>query len=538
MGLDPPIDITATQRKIILELLQRYLPDTVVWAYGSRVKWSSRPASDLDLVAFAKPEQSGQVGLLKDSFEESELPFCVDLFVWSEIPDFFREQIQAGHVVLVNYKKKTVPKGWRQTRLGKIVRLVSGSTPSKQQLSYWNGSIPWVSAKDMKRFRLDDTEDHITFQASSDGAKMADAGTVLMLVRGMTLLNDLPLCVIQRPMTFNQDIKALVPNPEVTPEFLPYLLLGNKKRFLSLVDLAGHGTGRLNSEQVLALDILLPPLEEQRDIGRILFALDDKIELNRRVNETLEAMARALFKDWFVDFGPVRSKLEGRSTGLPRHVWDLFPSKLVDSELGKIPEGWKASTAAELSKLNSETWTRATLPSKINYVNLSNTKRGRIEFVKPYRALKAPSRAKRILRVGDTIVGTVRPGNGSYAIVSETDLTGSTGFAVLRPNSTEYAEFIYLAVTAVSNIGTLAHIADGAAYPAVRPEVVSATPLVIPDCRVLAQFSSIASALFRRIAHSERESRTISSIRDTLLPKLISGEIRVREAEKLIESVA
>jgi type I restriction enzyme S subunit len=135
---------------------------------------------------------------------------------------------------------------WVDTTLGGVTEFLSGGTPSKSHAEYWGGSIPWVSAKDMKRFRIDDTEDHVT-EAGVDATKLIPAGTVLLLARGMTLLNDVPICVAHQPMTFNQDVKALRPKPHLASEYLPYLLLGNKQRLQSLVDLAGHGTGRLNS---------------------------------------------------------------------------------------------------------------------------------------------------------------------------------------------------------------------------------------------------------------------------------------------------
>ena len=121
----------------------------------------------------------------------------------------------------------------------------------------------------------------------------------------------------------------------------------------------------------------------------------------------------------------------------------------------------------------------------------------------------------------------MRPGNGSYAFISEDDLTGSTGFAVLRPLRTEYAEFVYLAATAAENIEALSHVADGAAYPAVRPEVVAAAQVVQPGHQVFAAFSKSVSPLLAKIAQNERESRTLAHIRDILLPKLINGEVRV-----------
>ncbi|MGH8533049.1 MAG: restriction endonuclease subunit S, partial [Gammaproteobacteria bacterium] len=309
------------------------------------------------------------------------------------------------------------------------------------------------------------------------------------------------------------------------------------------------------------IEIPIPPLPEQRAIAHILGTLDDKIELNRRMNETLEAMARALFKSWFVDFDPVRAKQpknvgwvspSGRNPSdkadgglrdyaanppyeLPPHIADLFPARLVDTELGQIPEGWEVRTLADFSSLNPETWTTETRPAVINYVDLSNTKWGRIEAVVAYAQQDAPSRAPRVLRPRDTIVGTVRPGNGSYAFISEDGLTGSTGFAVLRPLRSEYAEFVYFAATAEESIEALSHLADGGAYPTVRAEVVAGTQVIRPGDDVLRGFSRVAGPLVAKMAENERESRTLAALRDTLLPKLIAGELRVPHAVELID---
>jgi len=329
----------------------------------------------------------------------------------------------------------------------------------------------------------------------------------------------------------------------VHPDFLGFVLQSPDFRTRVETHAVGTAIMNLSRERILGFSLKLPPPAEQRAIAHILGTLDDKIELNRRMSETLEAMARALFKAWFVDFEPVRAKMEGRwqrgqsLPGLPAHLYDLFPDRLVDSELGEIPEEWEVGTLADLSTLNPEVWTQETRPAQINYVDLSNTEWGRIEAVTSYEATDAPSRAQRVLRPGDTIVGTVRPGNGSYAFISEPGLTGSTGFAVLRPRTADYAEFVYLAATAADNIETLAHLADGAAYPAVRPQVVAATLIVRPPDEVLARFSRAAGLMLAKIAQNERESRTLAALRDALLPKLIRGEIRVKDAERFLEEM-
>ncbi|CAI07591.1 restriction modification system specificity subunit [Aromatoleum aromaticum EbN1] len=166
---------------------------------------------------------------------------------------------------------------WEPTTLDGLVDLQSGGTPSKINLAFWNGSIPWVSAKDMKRLFLDDAEDHISAAAVDDGAKLVPAGTVLMLTRGMTLLKNVPICVLRREMSFNQDVKALLPKGETTGLFVALLLLGNKQRLLRMVDIAGHGTGKLNTDELKALKLAAPKPAEQQRIADFLSSLDAQI---------------------------------------------------------------------------------------------------------------------------------------------------------------------------------------------------------------------------------------------------------------------
>ena len=286
--------------------------------------------------------------------------------------------------------------------------------------------------------------------------------------------------------------------------------------------------------------IPLPPLSEQRAIAHVLGILEDKTELNRRMNETLEEMARALFKSWFVHFAPVRAKMEGRwqhgesLPGLPTDLYDRFPNRLVPSEFGELPDGWEVKDLGELAELNPQSWSQANSPEHVEYVDLANTKWGVIETTQRFLWKDAPSRARRILRSGDTIIGTVRPGNGSYALIGSDGLTGSTGFAVLRPLRPHLRELVYLSATAPDNIERLAHRADGAAYPAVRPEVVSENRVAFPtiDTTILDWFSTAIGSILDKMESSKADSRSLADQRDALLPKLVSGEVRVRDLER------
>ena len=283
------------------------------------------------------------------------------------------------------------------------------------------------------------------------------------------------------------------------------------------------------------LSVPLPDRPTQEAIGDLYFALCEKIELNRRMNETLEAMARAIFKDWFVDFGPTRAKAEGHAPYLAPKHWELFPDALDEEDK---PEGWSFTPLTALAEVNPESWSKRNTPEEVEYVDLASTKWGTIEATQRFRWQDAPSRAKRILRPGDTIVGMVRPGNGSFAFVGDSGLTGSTGFAVLRPRQSRYTELLFLSATAPENIERLANLADGAAYPAVRPEIVGATEVAFCGDAVATSFSTLVSPILDRMEFNKRENHTLTRTRYLLLPKLMSGEIRVREAENAVEAVA
>jgi len=241
---------------------------------------------------------------------------------------------------------------WRETKLGDVAEFISGGTPSKARPDYWGGTIPWVSAREMKRFVLEDTEDHVTEEGIASGTRLVEAGTVLLLTRGMTLLNDIPISVAGRLMTFNQDVKAVRPKPGLREEFLPYLLIGNKGRLLNMVDLAGHGTGRLNTDELKTLTIRLPPESLQLAIATVLRNLDETINANLQASATLEALAETLFRAWFVNFQPLRVNGD-RPAEVPSSIDSLFPNSFYDSPIGPIPEGWEITSLDEVAEFRN-----------------------------------------------------------------------------------------------------------------------------------------------------------------------------------------
>ena len=344
--------------------------------------------------------------------------------------------------------------------------------------------------------------------------------------------DDLKCCLGQRMVLLRPSLDVC------SGKYLLYALQSRQvQNEIKSHDGTGSTVSNLRIPVLKNLSIPTPSLDNQKVVAHILGTLDDKIELNRRSTETLEDIAKALFKSWFVDFDPVRAKAEGRPTGLPDEISELFPDSFEESELGEIPGGWRSGDLNDLADLNPESWSAKNHPSELIYVDLSGTKNGKIEETVVYEWSDAPSRARRVLKEGDTIVGTVRPGNRSFSLIQRVGLTGSTGFAVIRPKQLFNASFLYVASTSDESIDRLAHLADGGAYPAVRPDVVMETPINIPSEPVQMLFGELTDSLFRKISANEQESVVLGQLRDALLPRLISGELRVPDAEKMLEEV-
>jgi len=292
----------------------------------------------------------------------------------------------------------------------------------------------------------------------------------------------------------------------------------------------GSSVPLINLSILRSLPLPLPPLSEQRAIAHVLGTLDDKIELNRRMNQTLEAMAQALFKSWFVDFDPVRAKAEGRRpAGMDEEMAAMFPDEFEESELGEIPKGWKVSKLGEVVAINEHNITQDYSYQNIDYIDISSVNVGRLEATTNYELKDAPSRAKRLVSHGDTIWSCVRPNRKSFLYIHQPspNLVVSTGFVVLTPKAVTPC-YLYAWVTTDLFVEYLSYNADGSAYPAIRPDRFAYSDILLPSIQLLKQFEQQVRPIRDRIAHNERESINLATIRDLLLPKLLSGEIRVK----------
>ena len=293
----------------------------------------------------------------------------------------------------------------------------------------------------------------------------------------------------------------------------------------------------LNTGILSACPFLEPPIAEQRAIAHILGTLDYKIELNLRMSETLEQIARALFTSWFVDFDPVRAKMEGRDPGLPREIADLFPDRLVDSELGAMPEGWEVGEIGRAvdhlrGQLNPESFP----DTQFLHFSLPAYDEGRW----PKEELGATIKSSKFLvEPGVILLSKLNPEiervwlpdapRGRQSICS-------TEFLVLRPKTPHSSTFVYcLCRSPLFRTGILSLVTGTSkSHQRAQPGAILALPTVFPSEEIAKKFSETAEPWLQRSAVCQRETRTLLGLRDTLLPQLISGELRVPDAERLL----
>ena len=536
MGLDQAIDITAEQRKIVLALLERHLQNTTAWVYGSRAKWTARPQSDLDLVVFATPEQNGQVGELREAFEESNIPFRVDLFVWDAVPAQFRKHIKRDHVVLE--EKIELGKegdGWVSLRLGDVcTKIGSGATPRGGKEVYLeDGPCTLIRSQNVYNHRFNHGGLAFISEQQATALNNVEVFTddVLLNITGDSVARACQVEADVLPARVNQHVAIIRPDSrKLSARFLSYFLVSPNTQTM-LLSWAGSGGTRnaLTKDMIESFEILAPAdVDEQRAIAHILGTMDDNIELNRRMNETLEAMARALFKSWFVDFDPVRAKMAGRDTGLPKHLADLFPDRLVESELGEIPEGWEVKPLDEIAVFQNGLALQKHRPQ-------TNEERLPVVKIAQLRSGKTDSgewstsniRPECIINDGDVVFSW----SGSLMVTVWCSGRAALNQHLFKVTSTRFPKWFFLHNVRF-HLADFQTIAAGKATTMghIKRHHLSDAVCTVPDGRLLAAVDGPLSAIFERSLSANIQSRILAGLRDTLLPKLISGELRVESA--------
>jgi type I restriction enzyme S subunit len=386
--------------------------------------------------------------------------------------------------------------------LGQLVRFASGGTPSREDPRFWNGDIPWLSAKDLKKFRLNDSIEKVTREGLNNGTRLIEAGSVLILVRGMTLLKDVPVGVTERAVAFNQDLKALIPNGEVDGHYLGFYLAANKFRLLPLVDRASHGAGRLPSDLLQSFEIELPGIGEQRKIADILLTWDRAIE---RADLRVAAESRLMS-------GMLGQLLMGR--------------KSLDEFRCQEWESVKLGDVIFESKLRS-----GSVPvEKDLYIGAKAD--GMVPMCKRIRGESA--RRCKVVRKGWFIYDPMRLGAGSIAKWSgAVSALASPDYIVFRCDESRLdPEFL--------NHYRLSYqwtqFVDGAGSGSVRVRIsfsdLAALKLALPPLEEQRRIAAILNACDRELDLLRRRLAALKRQKRGLMQKLLTGQIRVK-AENL-----
>ena len=443
-----------------------------------------------------------------------------------------KENGQSGGIYGKQNMMFDFPDGWQLRSIEDSMKAIidyRGKTPRKTLFG-----IPLITAKIVKGGRIMTPNEFID-SADYDlwmRRGMPEPGDVVMTTEA-------PLGEVAqldgRKVALAQRLITLRGKPDLIDN--TYLKFAMQSAFVQN-QLQARSTGTtvlgIRQKELKNVEIPLPPLDEQNRIAHILGTLDDKIELNRQMNETLEAIAQTIFKSWFVDFDPVRAKMEGRITaGMDAATATLFPSAFQDSLLGKIPKGWEVGTLGGIAENVRQSVKASEINSDECYIGLEHMPRRSIALSEWQTADGLGSNKYRF-RKGEILFGKLRP---YFHKVGVTPLDGvcSTDILVIQPIDSEWFGIVLGFVSSDEFIAYTNAYSAGTRMPRTNWKDMSKYEIVLPQVEVSQKYTEFIRPLIERIIENIHQSRTLSQIRDTLLPKLLSGEIRVDNIDKRLE---
>lgn len=398
-------------------------------------------------------------------------------------------------------------------KLSDILTLVGGGTPKTSNPQFWGGDIPWLSVVD---FNNDNRYVHTTEKTiTEDGVqnsstKILPQGALILSARGTVGA----LAQLAKPMAFNQSCYGIVAKECTTNDFLYYLL----KNIVHDLQAKGHGSvfNTITRDTFDTIEIELPPLDEQKRIAEFLGAFDDKIELLQKQNKTLEEMAKATFKSWFVDFDVVKAKQRGdakadimRAYHLTDQLYDLFPSSFEDSPLGPIPLGWEVKTLGDFFpvKTGKKDANVAGKTGKFPFFSCSQS----ILYTNEY---SFDASALLLAGNGDFNLKWYR---GKFEAYQRT--------YVLIPFHSQDLSYLYYAMLFFLNDITLG--SQGSVIKFITKGMIENYSLTIPNQPLWGAITSYFEEFIDKIELNKKQIQTLTELRDSLLPRLISGKIRV-----------
>lgn len=531
----PLIDIRPDHWEIVRGILKKHVPQYTVWAFGSRATWKAKEFSDLDLAIITdQPLPLSISASLSEDFSESDLPYKVDVVDWATTSESFRKIIERDKVeVQEGCKGSGVASKWADARFGGLVRFVSEKSQAKDA-----DINTYVSTENMLA----------NFGGIAAASALPLTGSVTKFKAGDTLFSNIrtyfkKVWQARFDGHCSNDVLVLrTKNSDVLlPDYLHQICRWETFTELSVRTSKGAKMPRGDKDALADFKFQLPPPLEQHAIAHILGVLDDKIELNRKKNETLEAMARTLFKAWFVDFEPVRAKMEGRwkrsqsLPGLPAHLYDIFPDRLIESELGEIPEGWEMRSLNTIANyLNGLALQK--FPPESEGEFLPVIKIAQLRAGNTNGADKASLRIKPeyVVVDGDVLFSW----SGSLEVEVWNGGRGALNQHLFKVTSDKVPKWFYFFATR-HHLQGFREIAAGKATTMghIQRKHLTDARIAVASPEDMAKFDVAIAPLFDQLVRNAQQTRSLAQLRDALLPKLISGELRVPVAELLIGGV-
>ena len=544
------IDLNPTCMATVERILSEHVPECEVRAFGSRAAWTAKDYSDLDLAVVGDgPLHWRTLGRLKDAFEESRLPMRVDLLDWHAISESFRDVIELDYVVVQKGAKQTTggvaardwlyhphfPDDWDRRPLYSLAQWVNGLAFRNIQFS--PTGKPVIKIAEIKGGISGQTK--FTHQRFDESVRIRP-GDLLFSWSGQPETSIDAFWWHGPEGWLNQHIFRVTTDSDVDTPFLYYLLRYLKPSFVGIArNKQTTGLGHVTKHDLENIDVALPPLSEQRAIAHVLGTLGDKIELNRRMNEMLEAMARALFKSWFVDFDPVRAKMEGRwrrgesLPGLPAEHYDLFPDRLVDSELGEIPEGWEVRALGDVAKQRRSGVRPEEIDAESPYIALEHMPKRCIALAQWGNADGLAS-GKFKVEQGDILFGKLRPYFHKVG-VAPLDGVCSTDIVVVQPKSNLWSGFVLGHTSSAEFVEYTDATSTGTRMPRTNWADMARYKVTLPSIEVSKAFTGLVDPCVNRIVSAIHESHSLAVQRDALLPGLMSGEVSARNHSVMLQ---
>ena len=539
------LDMRDDHLKIVQGILKKYVPAREVWAFGSRAKWLAKEYSDLDLCILGEaPLSFKTLGLMEEAFDESDLPYKVDVVDWATTSELFRRIIEKDKVVVQSPEKGARGNWgteWSLVPIGEVAQLFDGphATPKKTL----EGPV-FLGISSLKRGQLDlSSTEHLSDEDYAKWTRRVVPSSDDVVFSYETRIGDVAIIPEGLKCCLGRRMALLRPDQtRLLPKYLLYYFLSDEfQDFLRTRTIHGSTVERLPLTDFPSYPVRIPPIQVQRSISETLQSLDDRITLLRETNTTLEAIAQALFKSWFVDFDPVRAKMEGRAPeGMDEATAALFPDSFEETELGVVPRGWRALPLAEAMEINP---TRKLKKGELApYLDMASVgTQGHVADATVPREMGSGSKFVN----GDTLLARITPclENGKTAFVDflpeRKTGWGSTEFVVLRPRTPLPDYFAYLLCRhGAFREFAIQSMSGTSGRQRIQNDVLGRYPVAVPTIEIAEIFGETVSALQQRIAANHASSQTLASLRDTLLPRLISGQIRLPETQSTLKGTA